>query len=280
MLADLELRRYRPSTKEEYLRCAGNFVLHFMRPAEELGEGEVRAFLLHLVRVKKASPSVHKMYVAAIRFLYTHTLRRPEVVHWMPWPKVPKSLPVVLSGTEVLGLLEAVESPKYRAIVMCAYGSGLRVSEACVLTPADIDSKRMLIHVRDGKRGRDRYVMLGERLLEALRIWWRVEKPAREHFLFSGARAGKHVSSNTVEVVVKKAALAAGLAKRTTPHILRHSFATHLLESGTDIRVIQMLLGHGSIRTTARYTHVSAAHVGRTKSPLDLLGTEAGKPLG
>jgi len=280
MLADLELRRYRPSTKKEYLRCAGNFVLHYMRPAEELGEVEVRAFLLHLVRVRKASAFVHKMHVAAIRFLYTITLRRPEVVHWLPWPKVPRSLPVVLSGSEVLALLEAVESPKYRAIVMCAYGSGLRVSEACALTPADIDSKRMLIHVRDGKRSRDRYVMLGERLLEALRTWWRVERPARESYLFSGAEAGSHASPKTVQFVVRKAAIAAGLEKRTTPHVLRHSFATHLLESGTDIRVIQVLLGHGSIRTTARYTHVSAAHVGRTKSPLDLLGTEAGKPLG
>src|SRR4029077_9291384 len=151
MLADLELRRYRPTTKKQYLRCARNFVLHYMRPAEELGELEVRSFLLHLVCVKKASASVHKMHVAAIRFLYMYTLRRPEVVHWLPWPRVPKSLPVVLSGTEVLALLEAVESPKYRAILTCAYGSGLRVSEACTLTPADIDSKRMLIHVRDGK---------------------------------------------------------------------------------------------------------------------------------
>ena len=280
MLADLELRRYRPSTKTEYLRCAKNYVLHYMKSAEELGESEVRAFVLHLVRVKKVSASVQKMYVAAIRFLYTYTLRRPEVVLWLPWPKVPRSLPVVLSGTEVFSLLEAVESPKYRAILMCAYGAGLRVSEACALTPADIDSERMLIHVRDGKRSRDRYVMLGERLLEALRIWWRVEKPAREAYLFPGTVAGRHVSPDTVRTVLKKAAVAAGVEKRTYPHLLRHSFATHLLESGTDIRVIQRLLGHGSIRTTERYTHVSTAHIARTKSPLDLLGTEEGKPLG
>ena len=280
MLADMQLRRYEPSTIKEYLRCAGHFVLHYMRPAEELGEVEVRGFFLHLVRVRKVSPFVQKMHVAAVSFLYTVTLRRPEVVHWLPWPKTPRSLPVILSGTEVLALLEAVESPRYRAILMCAYGSGLRVSEACALTPADIDSKRMVIHVRFAKRGRDRYVMLGERLLEALRIWWRVEKPAREAYLFPGTVAGRHVSPDTVRTVLKKAAVAAGVEKRTYPHLLRHSFATHLLESGTDIRVIQRLLGHGSIRTTERYTHVSTAHIARTKSPLDLLGTEEGKPLG
>jgi integrase/recombinase XerD len=280
MLADMQLRRYEPSTIDKYLRCARHFVRHYMRPAEELGEPEVRGFLLHLVRVQGAGPFVHKMHVAAIRFLYTITLRRPEVVHWLPSPKVPRSLPVILSGTEVLALLEAVESPKYRAILMCAYGSGLRVSEACTLTPADIDSKRMVIHVRLAKRSRDRYVMLGGRLLEALRIWWRVEKPARDAYLFSGAVAGSHISRDAVRTALRKAAVAAGVEKRTYPHLLRHSFATHLLESGTDIRVIQKLLGHGSIRTTERYTQVSTAHVGRTKSPLDLLGTEEAKPLG
>ncbi len=280
MLADMELRRYELSTIKEYLRCARHFVGHYMRPAEELGDTEVRGFFLHLVRVRKVSPFVQKMYVAAVRFLFAITLRRPEVVHWLPWPKTPRSLPVILSGTEVLALLEAVESPKYRAILMCAYGSGLRVSEACALTPADIDSKRMVIHVRVAKRNRERYVMLGERLLAALRVWWRVEKPAREAYLFPGATAGSHVSPDTIRTVVKKAAVAAGVEKRAYPHLLRHSFATHLLETGTDVRVIQRLLGHGSIRTTERYTHVSTAHVGRTKSPLDMLGTEAAKPLG
>lgn len=280
MLADMELRRYRPATQRKYLRCAIKFVRYFMLAPEELGEREVRQFFVHLVREKEVSAYVLKLYVAAIKFLYTFTLRQPEVVHWLPWPKVPKSLPVVLSGTEVLALLEAVESLKYRAILMCAYGSGLRVSEACQLKTGDIDSKRMVIHVRDGKHGRDRYVMLGVQLLAALRSWWRIERPGRENFLFSGARPGTHVTPRTVGLVVKKAARAAGLEKRVSPHVLRHSFATHLLESGTDIRVIQALLGHASIRTTQRYVHVSTAHVGRTKSPLDLLGTEDGKPLG
>lgn len=280
MIADLELRRYAPSTIKEYVRCARQFVCHYMRPAEELGEAEVRGYFLHLVRVRKTSAFVHKMHVAAVKFLYAITLRRPEVVHWLPWPKTPRLLPEVLSGREVLALLEAVESPKYRAILMCAYGSGLRISEACALTPADIDSQRMVIHVRHAKRNRERYVMLGQRLLEALRLWWRVERPARDAYLFPGAVAGNPISDSTVRAVLKKAAVAAGVEKRAYPHLLRHSFATHLLETGVDIRVIQRLLGHGSIRTTERYTHVSTAHLARTKSPLDLLGTEDAKPLG
>lgn len=280
MIADLQLRRYSPRTCEEYLRCARRFVQHYMRSPEGLGEREVRAYLLHLVRVRKASPSVHKMHVAAIRFLYVHTLSRPEAVRWLPWPKVPRPLPVVLSADEVRSLLESFESPKYVAVAMCMYGAGLRISEACSLTPADIDSARGLIHVRDGKRGRDRYVMLADRLLDALRAYWRVARPPLDGYLFPGAVPRSHVSPDTVRSVLKKAAVATRLRKRVTPHVLRHSFATHLLEAGTDVRVIQVLLGHGSIRTTARYTHVSPNHIGKTKSPLDILATGAAKPLG
>lgn len=280
MLADLQLRRYSPRTQSSYLSHARRFVAHYMRPAEELGATEVRAFLLHLIRVKRVSPSVHKMFVAALRFLYCCTLGRPEIVHALVWPKVPRPLPVVLSGTETLRLLEAVETPKYRALIMCAYGGGLRIAEACALRPEDIDSARMLIHVRDGKRMRDRYVMLSERLLEALRLYWKADRPARDGYLFPGAAAGTHISDCAVRSVLKKAAVTAGIEKHVTLHMLRHAFATHLLEAGTDIRVIQQILGHASIRTTARYAHVSARHVGGTKSPLDLLGTEDAKPFG
>jgi site-specific recombinase XerD len=278
MVADLELRRYSPKTIKNYIWCARAFVRFYMRPPEALGEDEVRGFLQHLVR-KGVSAAHQKMHVAAIRFLYSHTLGRPEVVHWIPLPRVPRKLPAILSGTEVLALVATVGSPKHRALLMCAYGAGLRVTEVCELKPADIDSKRMLIHVR-GKGGRDRYVGLSERLLVALRIWWCVERPARDSYLFPGAAPGSHITPRAVENAVRRARLAARIDKRITPHSLRHSFATHLLESGTDIRVIQELLGHGSIRTTTRYTHVSQAHVGRTKSPLDLLGTDEAKPLG
>ena len=280
LLEEMELRRYRPSTIESYERCARKLVEHFWRPAESLDDDDLRGFVLHLVRVRKIGPAGHKLYVAAIRFLYCHVVGRPEVVHVLPYPKVPRPLPVVLSGTEVEGLLGAIESPKYRAIVMCAYGAGLRVGEVCSLRPEDVDGKRMLLHVRDAKGARDRYVVLAARLLDALRAYWRAVRPARDGYLFPGATAGSHVSDDTVRQVLRRAAASCGLEKRVYPHVLRHSFATHLLEAGTDLRVIQVLLGHASIRTTARYTHVSARLIGRTKSPLDLLGTKEGEPLG
>jgi site-specific recombinase XerD len=280
LVAELEIRRYRPSTIESYVRCARKLVEHFWRPAESLGREDLRGFLLHLVRIRKIGPAGQKLYVAAFRFLYAHVLGRPEMLHFLPYPRVPRPLPVVLSGSEVAALLAAVESPKYRAVVMCAYGAGLRISEVCALLPEDVDSKRMLLHIRDAKGGRDRYVVLSQRLLHALRAYWVAARPPRDGFLFPGATAGTHIAPDTVREVLRRAAVASGLAKRVTPHILRHSFATHLLEAGTDMRVIQALLGHGSIRTTARYTHVGGPLIARTKSPLDLLGTPEGKALG
>jgi site-specific recombinase XerD len=192
---------------------------------------------------------------------------------------VRSALPDVLSGSELLQLFHTIEPLKHRVVIITTYALGLRISETCGLHLADIDSRRGLIHVRDGKRGRDRYVPLGARLLAVLRDYWKVERPAPP-FLFPGGAPGTHVSPAPVRDALHHAVAACGLQKRVTPHVLRHSCATHLLETGTDIRVIQVLLGHGSIRTTARYTHVSAAHVGRTRSPLDVLGTPEGAVLG
>ena len=279
MAADLELRCYRPDTVKMYLRLSERFAGHFMRSPAEMGEEEIRSYLLHLLRDKKAGPSVVKMSVAALKFLYTHTLNRPEEVVRIPWPRTPKPLPDILSGTEVSRLLENVRSLKHRMIMMTAYGAGLRVGEACSLKAGDIDSKRMLIHIRDGKRGRDRYLMLPKRLLLCLREYWKIARPPGD-WLFPGRDPNGHIGKSAVADAVRKAAHQAGIAKRVTPHVFRHSFATHLLETGTDIRTIQVLLGHGSIRTTERYVKVSRAHVGRTKSPLDLLGTKKGKVLG
>lgn len=217
-----------------------------------------------------------KMSVAALKFLYTHTLDRPEEVIRIPWPKTPRPLPVILSGTEVLSLLESLKPLQHRMVVMTAYGMGLRISEACRLSVDDVDSARMLVHVRNGKRGRDRYVMLPERLLVCLRGHWKTVRPPGP-WLFPGRGPGTHIGAGAVRKALHKATDDAGIKKRVTPHILRGSFATHLLESGVDIRTIQALLGHGSIRTTEHYVQVSRAHIGRVQSPLDVLGTEEGK---
>ena len=244
-----------------------------------LGAAELIAYLDHRVQEEKAGPSALNQSVAALKFLYTHTLGRPEEIIRLPWAKTPRPLPVILSGSEVARLLQSVRSLVPRMVLMTAYGTGLRVGEACALEVGDIDSRRMLIHVRDGKRRRDRYVMLPERLLVCLRAYWRARRPPGPR-LFPGEGRDGHISSRAAQRAVKQAAADAGITKRVTPHVLRHSFATRLLESGSDIRTIQVLLGHGSIRTTERYVKVSKAHVARSRSPLDLLDTDGGESLG
>jgi integrase/recombinase XerD len=278
MKADLDLRRFAETTKKEYLRRAQNFVAHFRRPPTELGPAEIRAFLAHLVQERKVGAATHHMYVAAIKFLYATTLGRPQVVASIPWPKRPKTLPDVLTGGEVEHLFRQVKSIKHRTILMTGYGAGLRISEACSLRTADIDSQRMLIHVRGGKGAKDRYVMLSGRLLVALRTYWKAIRP-QGPFLFPGAIPGHPISTGAVQRVLHKVVVHAGFKKRVTAHSLRHGFATHLLETGTDIRKIQQLLGHASIQTTARYTKVTERHIGQTKSPLDMLGTKQGQVI-
>lgn len=269
MKADLELRGFAATTQKEYLQRAQNFVAYHGRSPDEMGEREIREFLLHLVKVKKAGPATHHIYVAAIKFLYTSTLNRPKAVANIPWPNVPQRLPDIMTAEEVERLFREIRSLKHRAILMTAYGAGLRISEACSLEMNDIDSKRMLIHVREGKRSKDRYVMLSDRLLEILRVYWRSERPKGRH-LFPGAIPERPITPSAVQRSLKQVVAECGFRKRVTPHSLRHGFATHLLEAGVDIRVIQRLLGHTSIQTTARYTKVSRAHVGHTKSPLDM----------
>ena len=279
MDADLRLRNYSQGTQERYLSCVYSFAKHFMRPPEELGGAEIQEYILHLMDNEGAGLSKLKMHIASLKFLYTHTLDRPEEVVRLPWPKVPRTLPDILSGREAESLLVAVDSLKHRAVLMTTYGSGLRITEACTLHIADIDSQRMLIHVRDGKRGRDRYVMLPERLLLVLREYYRACRPP-EQYLFPGKTPDRPISATAVRKALNRAKKKTGLKKRVTPHSMRHAFATHLLENGTDVRVIQALLGHGSIRTTARYTQVSRRHIGRTQSPLDVLGTDKAQALG
>jgi site-specific recombinase XerD len=278
MKADLELRGLAPNTQKEYLRRAQNFVAYHKRSPTEMGEREIRGFLLHLVNEKHAGPGTHHMYVAAIKFLYATTLGRPQEVANIPWPRRPQKLPDILTGEEVERLFRAIQSLRHRAILMVAYGAGLRISEACALLLEDIDSVRMLIHVRDGKRSKDRYVMLSQRLLQVLRLYCKSARP-KGPYLFPGLIPGRPITTSAVQRVLHDVVVGCRFQKRVTAHSLRHGFATHLLELGEDIRVIQRLLGHASIQTTARYTKVTERHIGRTTSPLDLLGTKNGQVL-
>jgi site-specific recombinase XerD len=269
MLEELELRGMSKATKKSYVLCCRVFVAHFMRSPELLRADDITAFLLHLKRDRKAGPSCVGVYVAAIRFLYRSVLRNPEVVADLPRPRIPKTLSQVLSREEVEQLLGAVRSIKHRTILMAAYGAGLRISEALRLRVEDIDSKRMVIHVRGAKQGKDRFVLLSPRLLEALRRYW-VESKPRGPYLFP-SRSGRPVSIDVIRRVFKATVNEIGFKKRVTLHSLRHGFATHLLEDGTDIRVIQALLGHSTIETTAHYTRVSTRHMQTVTSPLDRL---------
>jgi integrase/recombinase XerD len=279
MIEDLQLREYARRTCKAYVDCARAFVAYHRRPPQQMGELEVRQFLMHLIETKKASPANRKMHVAGIKFLYEVTLRRPEVVAAIPWPKVAHGVPEILSGSEVAQLLDAVESIKHRAVIITAYGAGLRVSEVCSLQVDDIDSQRMTIRVRHGKGNQARYVPLPERVLFLLRRYWVLERPTKP-WLFAGKQPGCPMSAASVRYHLDAASKKTGLTKRVTPHVLRHTFATHLLELGTDVRVIQMLLGHRSIRSTVRYTHLTSRVLAKTQSPVDVLGTSKQKMIG
>jgi site-specific recombinase XerD len=276
MTQDLELGGYSPRTIAHYVNAASRLYRHFGRSPEELTQKEVRAYVEHLQKRRKVSASVLKLQMAGVRFLYAKTLGRPEVVAWMSWPRQPKKLPVVLSGTEVETLLGAMSNPMLRAIAMVMYGAGLRIGEACELRVEDVDAARGVIHVRHGKGDRERCAMLSGKLLFALRSYWGACRPPRP-YLFPGDDPREPISTDRVRKAMQAAVRVSGLTKRITPHVLRHSFATHLLETGTDVRVIQALLGHASIRTTMGYAQVSRDKLAKTKSPLDLLGTREGK---
>lgn len=279
MEADLRLRNLRPNTRKAYLKCVRNFAMYHMRSPTEMGTKEVRDYLVHLRDERKLKPSTIQVHVAALKFLYSATLDRPEVVRRWLSPRVDKKLPEVLSGTEVATVLNAISSVTYRAILVTTYGAGLRIGEACRLEIADIDSKRMLINVYDGKGGKQRYAMLCQHLLDILRAYFRQVRP-RGPYLFPGRKPGSHLSTSAVSRVLNRAIKRCGISKRVTPHLLRHSVATHLLETGTDIRFIQAFLGHESIQTTQIYAQVSPTQFKRINNPLQLIGSPEGQVLG
>lgn len=266
MIDDMRLRNLSAQTQRTYIRYVAAFAMHFGRSPEHLGPEEARTFLLHLVDRGLSSSTVN-LARCAIRFVEHVTLGREWSTPYVAYARREYRLPVVLAPSEVLRLLDAVVNLKYRTILSTIYATGMRSSEATHLRIGDIDSKRNLITVRQGKGLRDRHVMLSSVLLGLLRAHWKRERPV--DWLFASANPSTPVGISTIRYVCKRAAADAGLSKRVTPRTLRHCFATHLLEAGVDIRIIQELLGHQSLRTTARYTHVSGLRIASVASPLD-----------
>ncbi|MCJ7626861.1 MAG: tyrosine-type recombinase/integrase [Longimicrobiales bacterium] len=269
MLADMKARNFAPGTQTLYLTRVAQFAAHYGQCPSELGSEEARKYFHHLVEIKEVSWSFFNQAVCALRFLYQVTLERPEMIPHLPFPRQEKRLPTVLSEEEVTRFFQAVTNPRDRVALLTIYAAGLRVSEVLGLKPADIDSDRMLIHVRLGKGKKDRMAMLSPKLLEELRLYVRWVRP--HDWLFPGANPTQHLHSRTLQRACRLTGEAAQISKRVTPHVLRHSFATHLLDAGTNLRVIQTLLGHASISTTAIYTHVSTRRLQAVTSPLDRL---------
>ncbi len=278
MRDDLRLGNYSEKTIKAYLLDASKLVAHFMKPPESITRDEVRGYLLHLRDELGFAASTCGQHRAAIKFLYEVTLGLPLAVTRILPPKREKRLPTVLSRGEVLALLDSTVSLKHRTILTAMYAAGLRISEACALADSDIDSRRKVIHVRKGKGAKDRYVMLSETLLAILRKYWLAARPDRlregpasrgGRYLFPGRKAGSHITISAVRQYFRKASTRAGITKHITPHVLRHSFATHLLEDGAGLDVVQTLLGHKSLRTTSIYAHMSTKRLLSTRSPLD-----------
>lgn len=269
MIETLELRGSSAKTVNLYVSCVSRFARYFNKSPEHLGQKEVRTYLLYLIHERKVAWGTYKQALAALRFLYRWVLQRGDIVQDLRAPRPERRLPVVLGFDEVHRFFAAIPSFKHRTLLMFAYAAGLRISEAARVRVSDIDSQRMVIRVVQGKRKKDRYTILSPLLLQMLRHYWWAARP--KDYLFPGRGKNGVVRSSTVQRACIEARERAGLSKEVTPHTLRHSFATHLLEAGTDLRVIQELLGHASPRTTSIYTHVSIKLIGKVKSPLDLL---------
>ncbi|MBI3863736.1 MAG: site-specific integrase [Planctomycetia bacterium] len=273
MEQDLILKGFEATTRRNYVLYCRKFAAHFGRSPEELGEADLREFLLHLIQVERVSYGTYRQIVAALKFLYEVTMKRSGVITRIPFPRHRRPpLPRVLRKDQIAILFAALKHPKYRAVLATCYAAGLRIKEACQLQIEDIDSRRMVIRVRSGKGAKERYTILSPRLLNLLREYWKIERPT--DWLFPGQRGKKPVSPASVRNVLKRAREQVGLGSWCTPHVLRHSFATHLLEAGTDLAVIKALLGHESIKTTCLYTHVSTKHIRTVTSPIDGLPGE------
>jgi site-specific recombinase XerD len=278
MIEDMTIRNLSPATQQSYLHAVSKFSRYFGRSPDRLGLEDVRAFQVHLASKGVSWGSLNQA-VCGLRFFYGVTLGQATVPERIPYAREPRKLPTVLSADEVVQFLESVSSLKARVALTTAYAAGLRVSEVAALKACDVDSGRMVMRIEHGKGGRERYVMLSEALLGILRSYWRLARPPV--FLFPGRTSDTPINPTVLHAACRSAAAAAGLDKRVSVHVPRvtaRGFATHLLESGVDIRIIQVLLGHENLSTTARYTRVSTQLIGATASPLDRLSLNVTPP--
>jgi integrase/recombinase XerD len=273
MLEELQRRNYSAITTRNYLRVVADFAKYFGKSPDKLGLNELRTYQAYLLRERKLTPGTVVNQVAALRFFFVKTLKRHQFRDFLPYPQDRRRLPTVLSREEVSRLINAAGTLFRRTLLITLYGTGMRRSELAHLKVGDIDSQRMIIRVVAGKRGKDRDLPLSPALLETLREYWRWRKP--KLYLFPTRtlerRLDQPISDKTVWIACSEAARRAGIHKRVTPHTLRHSWATHLLEAGTDLRTIQVLLGHDDLETTAQYLHLSQRHLQTVTNPLDTL---------
>ncbi len=267
MKMDMELKNLSPRTMECYLARMKDFTLYFGKSPAELGDDEIRQYLYYLKKDKQASQSVINQSYSALKFFYQRTLLRPWNSLRIPRSKNRRRLPEVLVLKEVEAVFANTQNLKHRTILMTIYSGGLRINEAVHLKPTDIDSSRMMIRVR-GKGDKDRYTLLGHRTLEILRVYWEVYRPA--DWLFYGRNLAEPISVSSIQKVFKRSVGKAGIRKAATVHTLRHSFATHLLQNGTDLYYIQRLLGHSAASTTSVYLHITGKDLGKVVSPIDL----------
>lgn len=266
---DLKLRGLCENTRKTYLRCAAKFSRHCGKSPSKLGRAEIREYLLHLVKERKCSASTYNVYISALSFLYRLTLGRPEEVSWLKHVKVRRNIPHILTGEEVERIVAKL-TLRMRVIALLAYGSGLRISEICHLRIEDIHSDRMMIHVQRGKGDRPRRALLPKSGLVLLRVYWRDYK-VKGPWLFPGTKTGQTLTRGAFNKALGQAVRRAKITKRVTPHSFRHAFATSLLEAGEDLRTVQVLLGHASIRTTVWYVQVTPAVLRKVISPADRL---------
>ena len=271
MLEELQRRNYSQNTTRSYLQIVRDFAQHFKRPPDQLGPDEIRRYQVHLIEERKMGMRTVGHYTAALRFFFVKTLKRHYPVEEVPYPKQPRRLPIVLSQEEAVALINSAKNLYHRAMLMTLYSTGMRRAELCKLKVEDIDSKRMILHIRQGKGGKDRDVPLSPILLETLREYWRWMRPRT--YLFPGTvnsrRIDKPITSKVIWAACVEAAKNAGITKRVSPHLLRHSFATHLMENGADLPTVQALLGHTDLKPTSIYLHLSERHLKAAGTPLD-----------